>query len=183
MAVRVGSTQLTNVSVQGETGAIGTLPSGVEPGTYDVIIQQGADMAVYPSGFTVTAGDGGDGGLLLTQITPSTGRRGESIAVTLEGSGFDAEVSFSLGGVFLDDAVIQSVSVVTATVPGTLPVGTHAVVAARGDEQSILSPGFEVTGDGGSSSDGCSTVPGAGTGAGALGLIALLLAVRRRALV
>lgn len=182
MSVRVGSTQLTNVSVQNESGAIGTLPAGVAPGTYDVIAQVGGESAVYPSGFTVTAGDGGDGGLMLTGIQPGSVVVGQEVSVTLVGTDFTPDTTFSIGGTFLTSVIIQNSSLATATAPGTLAVGTHPVIASRGEEEAILTSGFQViaSASGGSANDGCTTAPGS-AGASALFLLAgLLLLVRRR---
>jgi hypothetical protein len=184
MTVRVGSIQLTGVSVQNESGALGMLPAGGVPGTYDVIAQVGAETAVYPSGFTITAGDGGDGGLMLTDVQPDTATFGQETAVTLVGADFDDEVTFSIGGEFLTSVVIQNSSLATGIAPASLRVGTHPVVASRGGEEAILTPGFEVVtaASGGAGDGGCTTAPGKVTG-GALFLLAGLLFVARRRLV
>jgi len=53
---RVGSAACEGVQVQNDGAALCTVPGTLEPGTYDVIAQQGTASVVFPSGFSVTAG-------------------------------------------------------------------------------------------------------------------------------
>jgi hypothetical protein len=51
--VRVGSATCGDLAVQNAGALLCTVPSTLPPDTYDVIAQNGADVFVFPSGFTV----------------------------------------------------------------------------------------------------------------------------------
>jgi MYXO-CTERM domain-containing protein len=57
----VGSASCTDVEVENDGAALATVPGTLDPGTYDVIAQDGADTFVFPSGFTVQAAAAAEG--------------------------------------------------------------------------------------------------------------------------
>lgn len=82
---RIGPTRLTQVTVQNETVALATVPAGITPGVYDVVVSQGADQYVFTQGFSVedaspaASSGGGSGGGCQT----SPGRGGSLLALLL----------------------------------------------------------------------------------------------------
>ena len=80
---RIGSTQIRDIVVQNPNAAIGVVPSGIIPGTYDVTANLGTNQVIFNQGFTVLDGAGdGDAG-----IGTSGGDDGCAVAPGQRGAG------------------------------------------------------------------------------------------------
>ncbi len=55
---RIGAEQCSDVDVQNDGAALCNASAALQPGSYDVIAQSGAETFVFPSGFTVDAAGG-----------------------------------------------------------------------------------------------------------------------------
>ncbi|MFZ5481577.1 MAG: IPT/TIG domain-containing protein [Myxococcota bacterium] len=102
-------------------------------------------------------GGGDDAGLSLTSITPADASEGETVDVTVLGTGIEEGATVFIGGLAASSVAFVSDTAVTAKSPSALPVGTHDVVLNNPDGGSAtLTGSFTVHGG-----CGCGGVPGA----------------------
>jgi uncharacterized protein (TIGR03382 family) len=186
----------------------GTVPAGLAPGIYDVVVTNASSglSGTLPAAFTVrlpdgglppppdsgtgggtgggagggAGGGGGTGGLTLTSVDPTQAFNGEDTTITLLGSGFADGAVVLVGTKVLDTATRKNSAVMTAVVPKGFAVGTYDVSVVNPDAaKATLSQALTVvTGVHVKSGCGCGS---AEVTAPLLGLgLALLARARRR---
>jgi hypothetical protein len=145
---RVGSQSLVNLAIQSNSSVTGTLPAEALPeGSYDVIASKGAETFVYTDGFLVIeSSDQTPGALSLISVSPTSAEEGIRTQVNIIGSGFPQgqPVTARVGSFPLESAIATSESVVTGTLPDTIPAGTYDVILTVGAETVTLPSGFTV---------------------------------------
>jgi MYXO-CTERM domain-containing protein len=140
-----------------------------------------------PSSATDAAGGGGspDGASpKITGVEPGSVRAGEATDVSIQGSGFAAGAKVALTpGAHALAVKAAGASVIDATVPSTVPLGTYGVVVTNPDGgQAVAAGALMVVADGGGGSCAAGSGPTGGVPAMAVLLLALAVATRRRRL-
>jgi hypothetical protein len=135
----------TALSAWNDTSISGTVPGGLTPGTYPVVVQRASSdggLAVSNTVYFQVAG------LALASFTPATGPIG--VPFTMTGTGFGAYAGGNTTVLFGGTTAQLSVwndTTISGTVP-PLTVGTYAVIAQRisgGSASVSASSSFTVT--------------------------------------
>ncbi len=156
-ASRAGATSTGGTGGSGTAGSSGASGSGTAATS-----SSSSSSSTSSSGAASTSSSSG-GTLALTGIAPASGPTNQSTAVTIEGANFVLGVQVLVGSTLLTDLSAHSASVLSATVPSGIAVGTYDVVAVNPDgARATLHPGFTVTA---ASSQGAPT-KGCGCGQG-----------------
>jgi hypothetical protein len=74
----------------------------------------------------------------LSAISPSNAAAGTVQPVTISGDNFTAGATAQLGSTALQNVVVASETTIEATIPASLPVGTHDLTVTNPDGQSAL---------------------------------------------
>ena len=126
-----------DVKVVTSSGLIFTVPSGIAPGMYSVVLQgQGVvlgQMEILPTDMPVT-------GISV----PSAVVPGE--ALVIKGTGFDSSFRFLLRSGALQIELLKETVAggVSCNVPSDVPLGTYRLVMTDGEDEWVLEDGFMV---------------------------------------
>jgi N-acetylneuraminic acid mutarotase len=133
----IGNTPLNGVNVINAAKMTGTVPSGMAPGLYDVVVvNPDGQSAVLAGAYEVVEGQGEPGEApLLTSISPTSGSNAADIEITLIGEHFTATTAVQLGDVPLAQVIFDSAIQLRATIPEGFPPGEYDVLVINPDGQ------------------------------------------------
>jgi hypothetical protein len=116
-----------------------TVPAAAGPGAVDVQVRNDRGGSLLADGYAYEVP------IVLSSIDPASGPAAGGTAVTLSGSGFDAEVEVRIGALFASDVTVVDAETITATAPPG-SAGPADVVVRRGSgearRQAVLAGGF-----------------------------------------
>lgn len=126
-----------DVKVVTSSGLIFTVPSGIAPGMYSVVLQ-GQGMVLGQ--MEILSADMSISGLSV----PSAVAPGEELVI--KGTGFDRSFRFLLrSGALQIELPVQTVAGgVRCNVPSDLPLGTYRLLMTDGEDELVLEDGFMV---------------------------------------
>jgi hypothetical protein len=123
-------TPLTNVQVLNDGTITGTLPIGVRPGAWDVVVLRPGAQTAQGQKLTVSPGIS-----IVSGATPTLLANGNPTPITLTGSGFTGATAVTLDTVpptALTNVVVNHDGSLTATVPAGATPGTYNVKVTTG---------------------------------------------------
>ena len=125
------------VSVNSTEIIVETPPHAAGP--VDVVVTNTDDTAAsYPGGFTY-AEDVSSSAVKVTEVTPAMWSPMGGTMVALQGVGFDAECTVTLGGVALDETGFQA-GAITFTAPQSLPGDVEVALDCAAGSTSLTVP-------------------------------------------
>ena len=168
----LGTNELTLTNLTQQTIAA-IVPIGIAPGLYDVkvrnlsgvegVLSNGYQVLSSDGGTATGGGAGGGGGgvtgggsgggnntgteaLSLLVITPAQTYAGDATSVFITGAGFGSGAKVLIGGIKLDDVVVESGSVISSVVKANqLTPGTYDLTVLNLDgAQATLAQSFKV---------------------------------------
>jgi hypothetical protein len=155
-----------DVKVRNPNGVEGVLPAGYTVLASDGGVPTGGGAGGGSGGGAATGGGTGTGGgggstgteaLALVEITPAEAFAGDATTLFLTGAGFKTGASVLIGGTRIENALVESAGVITATLqPGVLTPAVYDVSVINLDgAKSTLPKAFTVR-DGTRVKPGCS---------------------------
>lgn len=179
---RVGPRTLSDVSVSGDTEAVGILAAGtLDPGSWDVTVRGDFGEVSFSDGVFLRDTAQAVPAPTVTSVTPSATELGSSASIVVLGDNFVAGVMILIDGRPLPGAQAPTSP---QALPGFVPgdhvdsPGRYELVVRNPDGQTSLPVTFEFRSTSGGNRGGCATGPAAG-GLSLLGLLALALTRRR----
>lgn len=171
----LGGARLLDLAALSGSTLEAVVPAGLAAGSHDLRLSRAdGQVAVLPAAFTVAGGALPP--LRLDRLSPDSVVAGRPAELTIEGAGFTADTTFSVGGAALVDVVIGPAEA-RGTLAVNLAAGIYDLAARRGDDVVRLEGALVVRGQ--PSADGCRAAPGSSGGIG-LGWLLVALALARR---
>ena len=132
--VFLGSTSLQNVVLDSSTQLRATVPAGLTPDTYDLIVINGnSTTALLAQSYTVRTTEP-----TITLVQPSAGSADFPNVVGIYGFNFANGVEVKLGDTVLDTVLIgDKGSFIQATIPADLPAGVYDIVVRNPDNTTV----------------------------------------------
>ena len=145
----LGTTELENVAWVSDTELTATVPWGVDPGTYDLIVENpDGQTGTLVDAFTLTTN------LSVSAMDPTSGPNDLDTEVTITGTGFIPEregetvmspPTVTLESTELVDVIWVSTTELTGTVPWGMDPGTYTLTVENpGGEADTLTDAFTV---------------------------------------
>ncbi|RLT36869.1 MAG: hypothetical protein DWI57_14290, partial [Chloroflexi bacterium] len=138
--VFLGNTSLQNVVRDSSTQLRATVPAGLAPGTYDLIVTNPDGKTVILAGaYTVRTTEPA-----ITLVQPSTGIADFPNDIGIYGFNFANGAEVKLGDTVLDSLFVNG-SFIQATIPADLPAGTYNITVRNPNNSSVTKIGaYEV---------------------------------------
>lgn len=138
---------ITNANPQARTATLHIIPSCANLGVHNITVQasDGKATATLPS-FALTVADSFNAcgsSLAISSITPNSGKRGQTVSMTINGSGFaaGADVNFAGGGIAVSNVNVSSTQItLTVKVSATATVSKRTITVANPSSQSYSLP-------------------------------------------
>ncbi|MEW5802236.1 MAG: IPT/TIG domain-containing protein [bacterium] len=139
--VRIGSTELSQVSYINGTTLKATVPARLLPvGTYDVTVIVGERSGTLPNGYKVLPAP-----VSVTKIEPNENYSDLTREITITGSGFAAGAIVKIGTLELTQVNYINTATLKVTVPAQyLSVGTYDLTVIIGSTSTTVPNGFKV---------------------------------------
>ncbi|MDP8221964.1 MAG: IPT/TIG domain-containing protein [Candidatus Lernaella stagnicola] len=140
--VALGANTLETVNVVDVTKIEATVPPGLTPGVYDVIVSNSSTAtARLAIGYEVLSSEI----LQITSIDPDYGPNDVSTSVTIYGANFEEDMTVLIGPNALQDVTRVASDILTATVPAGITPGVYTVRLINSlDEIAELENGYTV---------------------------------------
>jgi len=130
--VAIGATTLESVTVSSVTTINATVPSGLTPGTFDVVVTNSSGgSATLVEGFTVLS----SAQLQITGINPNHGSTDVDVDVAITGANFDDSMTVLIGYTLADDVERITSDLLYATVPAGITPGVYTVRVINSDDE------------------------------------------------
>ena len=123
--VTINGTPLTSVTGVNGTTITATVPAGIAPGSYPVIVTTPIGTS---AGNTVTFTSYVVGPPRVLSISPSSGRNTGTTAVTIQGTSFGGASGVTINGRALTGVTVVNDTRITATVPFDIAPGVYPVI-------------------------------------------------------
>ncbi len=130
--VAIGAATLESVTVSSVTTINATVPSGLTPGVYDVVVTNSSGgSATLVEGFTVLS----SAQLQITGINPDHGSTDVDVDVAITGANFDDAMTVLIGYTLADDVERITSDLLYATVPAGITPGVYSVRVINSDDE------------------------------------------------
>ncbi len=130
---------LTEVTVLNATSFTASVPAGLPPGLYDLIVTSGGRTGTLPNAFSVL-----DASPVVSQVIPTTGFNDRTTEMLVQGQNFADGAVVRLGTTPLATIRINSTTLL-AVVPAGLEAGAYPLTVANPDGGQVSLPaGFTV---------------------------------------
>jgi parallel beta-helix repeat protein len=134
-----GSFPLASISPAGTAAFAATVPAGLPPGTYDLVVSSDGGVSTLPNAFTVLARSP-----LISEILPGSGDNQRNSEIIVRGLNFAAGAVVQLGSTDLTTTRVNGTSLI-AVVPAGLTAGSYDLSVRNPDGgQATLSDGYTV---------------------------------------